>query len=270
VAGVSIDLSGRTALVTGGTRNIGRAIATTLGRAGATVCVIGSSDQVRLAETLDELRGLGVRAHGELVDVGGWDDLRAALERVEAAVGVADIVVNNVGIRPPVPLAEVTEDRWDRIFAVNVRAGFQCVQWALPHMIEQRWGRIVNVSGMDAVAGSYGRVPVTTSKSAAFGLTASVAPGCARHAVTVNTLVPGTIDTERHTPEWYPGVEQQHRGAAERSLIGRLGSVEEVAGVALFLASDLASYVTGQSLYVGGGFPLARRPEMEEIFGPGL
>lgn len=270
MGGVSIDLSGHTALVTGGTRNIGRAIALAFGRAGATVCVLGSSDRSQLEATLDQLHDTGSPAYGALADAGDWTALRTALDELAGVAGVADIVVNNVGIRPPMPLAEITEQTWERIFSVNVRAAFQCVQWSMPHMIEGRWGRVVNVSGMDAVAGSYGRIPVTTSKSAAFGLTAAVAPGCARFGVTVNTLVPGTIDTTRHTPEWYPGMEQQHQGAAGRSLMGRLGQVDEVAGVALFLASDLASYVTGQSLYVGGGFPLTRRPEMEEIFGAGL
>jgi 3-oxoacyl-[acyl-carrier protein] reductase len=263
----TIDLTGRTALVTGGTRNIGRGIALALAQAGADVAVIGRVDRAMLDETIDLLRAAGAKAHGLLVDVGDWDALKAALAEVESALGVADIVVNNVGVRPQMVLEEVTAEEWDRVLRVNVRSGFQCVQWALPHMMQQRWGRIVNVSGQDALAGSYGRVATTTSKGALMGLTASLAPMCAAAGVTVNTLVPGTIDTERHTREWYPNTDELLRQAAARTLLGRLGRIEEVADIALFLASDMASFSTGQTVSAGGGFPLMRRPEMEDSLG---
>jgi 3-oxoacyl-[acyl-carrier protein] reductase len=266
VPGVAIDLTGHTALVTGGTRNIGRAIAVLLARAGATIAIIGRHDQGALDETLEEIRALGGRAMGILVDVSDWDALAAALGRIDEAVGTCDIVVNNVGIRPPVPLADLTAADWDAVLGVNVRAAFQTIQWALPHMMARNWGRVVNVSGLDAVAGSYGRIHVTTSKGAVLGLTAAVAPGCARHGVTVNTLVPGATDTERHTPEWYADLDKQAQTADGRTIVGRLAQIDEIASVALFLASPLASYVTGQSLYVGGGYPLVRRPEREAAY----
>lgn len=263
---VEIDLSGRTALVTGGTRNIGRAIAIMLARAGASVAVLGHRDPAALAGTLSEIRDTGVRAAGELVDVGNWTALRDALGRIDDELGACDIVVNNVGIRPPVSLADLTAENWDTVLHVNVRAAFQCVQWALPRMMGRGWGRIINVSGLDAVAGSYGRIHVTTSKGALLGLTAAVAPGCARYGVTVNTLVPGTTTTQRHTPEWYPDLDRQLQSAESRTLIGRPAEIAEIANVALFLASPMASYLTGQSLHVGGGFPLVRRPEREAAF----
>lgn len=264
--GVAIDLTGHTALVTGGTRNIGRAIAVLLARAGATVAVIGRKDQAGLDATLEEIRAVGATATGVLVDVGDWDALAAALEQIGDAVGTCDILVNNVGVRPPVPLADLTAADWDTVLGVNVRAGFQCIQWALPHMMARGWGRIVNVSGLDAVAGSYGRIHVTTSKGAVLGLTAAVAPGCARHGVTVNTLIPGTTDTERHTPGWYPDLERQQQSAESRTIIGRPAEIDEIASVALFLASPLSGYLTGQSFFAGGGFPLVRRPEREAAF----
>jgi 3-oxoacyl-[acyl-carrier protein] reductase len=263
----TIDLAGHTALVTGDTRNIGQGIALALAQAGADVAVIGRSDQTKLDETLTLLEAEGVNAHGQLVDVADWDALRAGLAQIEAVLGMADIVVNNVAVRPQMVLEEVTAEDWDQVFRINVRAGFQTVQWALPHMMRRRWGRVINVSGQDALAGSYGRLATTTSKGAVIGFTAALAPTAAAAGVIVNTLVPGTIDTHRHTTEWYPNTEELLRQAGSRTLVGRLGRIDEVANVALFLASDLASFYTGQTVSVGGGFPLQRRKEMEDALG---
>jgi 3-oxoacyl-[acyl-carrier protein] reductase len=263
---VPIDLTGHTALVSGGTRNIGRTIATQLAHAGANVAVIGHRDREALDDTVAALRETGAKAAGALVDVADWAALGEAHQDLESELGRFDIVVNNVGIRPPVPLADVTAENWDRVFSVNVRAAFRCIQLTLPMMMAGGWGRIVNISGLDAVAGSYGRIHVTASKGALLGLTAAVAPGCARHGVTVNSLVPGTTRTHRHTPEWYPDLTVQEQSAESRILIGRPAEVAEIANVALFLVSPLASYLTGQTVYAGGGFPLVRRAEREAAF----
>jgi NAD(P)-dependent dehydrogenase (short-subunit alcohol dehydrogenase family) len=254
---VEIDLTGKTALVTGGTRNIGRAIAILLSQAGATVSVIGSTSQERLDETLgaiDEQDGhAGV---GLLADCGDADELRGALGEIVDKAGPIDILVNNVGIRPRTELEDVTIEEWDRVIAVNLRAAFICSQFTIPGMRERGWGRIINISGLDALAGSGGRGHVTSSKGGLYGLTASLAPDCARFGVTVNTLTPGTIDTFRHSPDWYPETERLFDKLKRKVPMHRLGHEGEIASVALFLASDLSSYMTGQNFTVAGGFPM--------------
>ena len=263
----TIDLSGRTALVTGGSRNIGRSIALAFAKAGADVAVMARKDTQLLEGVVGEIQALGRKGHGVLADAGDWDSMVAALADVEAALGTCDILVNNAAIRPQMKLESVTAEDWDRVLNVNVRASFQCIQWALPHMRAAGWGRIINVSGQDAFSGSYGRIATTTSKGAVMGLTASVAPMCGPDGVTVNTLVPGMIDTHRHTPEWYPDHDNIKAQMVQRNVSGRLGRVEDVAGVALFLASDLSAFVTGQTVLCTGGYPLIRKPEMEEALG---
>jgi 3-oxoacyl-[acyl-carrier protein] reductase len=258
------DLTGKVALVTGGSRNIGQATALALARAGASVGFVGRSSHEALGETLELLSAHGP-AHGVLADVTVPAAVTASVDEIENALGgPVQIMVNNVGIRPRVPLREITVDDWDEVFAVNLRAAFLYIQRTLYPMMEHGWGRIINVSGLDAVSGSIDRVHVTTSKSGLIGLTASVALEAAMGGVTVNTVVPGTIRTERHTPGWYPAMDRFEEASKNRAPLMRLGEKEEVADLIAFLASDLASFITGQTMNVAGGYPLMRRTELED------
>ena len=261
----TINLSGRTAFVSGASRNIGRAVALAFARAGARVAIVAHRNRERLEEVAGEIQALGGEAHLEFADAGDWSEWNRALNRIDAALGPPDIVVNNVGIRPAMAIEDVAQGDWDRVLAVNLRSAFQVIQWAAPGMAERGWGRVVNVSGQDALAGSYHRVPVTSSKGGLIGLTAAVAPFYAPAGVTVNTVVPGFIDTERHTPAWYPDTERLFERALSRVPAKRQGRPEEVADCVLFLCSDMATFITGQTVNVTGGFPLQRRVEWEDV-----
>lgn len=251
-------LKGRRALVTGGTRNIGRATALAFAAQGADVAVVGGSDQQRLDDTVAELREHGGNATGVLADAAEPDQLLPAFERARDELGGVDILVNNLGIRPRGGLEETTVEQWDHVMAVNLRAAFLLCQAAIPAMAEAGWGRVINVSGWDAVAGSAGRIAVTVSKAGVLGLAVALTPEYAARGVTINTIVPGGIDSHRHTPEWYPDLDKFRDAVRKRIPMERLGRTEEVASVASFLASDASSFMSAQTLYVAGGYPTLR------------
>ncbi len=260
---IDLGLQGKVAIVTGGARNIGRATAAALARCGASVGIIARNDSEDLAAAVRECEKYAPSV-GKAVDIADASALRDAINEIGAALGQPAILVNNAAVRPRVKLAEITVEDFDQVVATNLRAPFLASQQVLPAMTTQRWGRIINVSGIDAINGSIDRVHVTTSKSGLLGLTAALAPGLAKYGVTVNTVVPGAIDTVRHTPQWYPEYSAFHAGNINRFPMARFGSPGEVASVIVFLASDLASYLTGQTIVAAGGYPLARRRESEE------
>lgn len=256
--GTGNALKGRRAVVTGGTRNIGQSTAMAFAAQGADVAVIGGSDKERLDDTVAALREYGGNATGVLADAAKPEDLVAGFEQVRGELGGVDILVNNLGIRPRGGLEEMTVELWDHVMAVNLRAGFLLCQAAIPAMAEAGWGRVINVSGWDAVAGSAGRVAVTVSKAGVMGLAVALTPEYAARGVTINTIVPGGIDSHRHTPEWYPELDKFRDAVRKRVPMERLGRTEEVASVATFLASDASSFMSAQTLFVAGGYPTLR------------
>jgi NAD(P)-dependent dehydrogenase (short-subunit alcohol dehydrogenase family) len=254
------DLSGRTALVTGASRNIGRAIALALARAGARPVILFHQDAAAAARVCEEIAGLGITTSMFQADLGDVARLQSVVREVETDIGGIDILVNNAALRPNTRISDITEAEWDQVFAINLKAPFFLAQAVLPHMVRQGWGRIVNVGGSDAYQGKARRAHGVSTKLGIAGLTRALALETARFGVTVNTLVPGVIDTERPRPDWYPGIED---GFSERRLripMARLGRPEEVANACLFLASDMATFTTGQELFVTGGIPLVRQP----------
>ncbi|HEV7391534.1 MAG TPA: SDR family oxidoreductase [Burkholderiales bacterium] len=254
-------IAGRVALVTGGNRNIGRSIAVTLARAGATAVILYGSDEAAAKEVHAEIGKEGGRAavyQADLVDV---SRLREVVKDIERNIGSVDILVNNAAVRPHSRISKISVEEWDRVFATNLRAPFFLSQAVLPAMVRKKWGRIISLGGTDAYWGKLHRAHNVSAKMGLVGLSRALANEVARFGITVNVLVPGTIDTVRPRPDWYPELQT---GFAERKQVmpmARLGQPQEVAHACLYLASELAGYTTGQEIFASGGaFPLVRQP----------
>ncbi|MET9925156.1 MULTISPECIES: SDR family oxidoreductase [unclassified Streptomyces] len=245
------SLAGRVALVTGGSSGIGRAIAGALARAGAEVAVVARRE-AELKATVDALEADGCRAAWVSADLGTADGVRAAAEGVVAAFGEPDILVNCAGINLRPPLGELGEDVWDTTMAVNLKAPFLLGQRFGPGMAERGYGRIIHVSSQQAHrafvnSGAYG-----VSKGGLESLARSQAEAWSPYGVTANTLVPGFVLTplnERLTSD-----TEKVAALAARTFVGRNGLAEDFAGAAVFLAGPSSAYVTGQALFVDGGF----------------
>jgi 3-oxoacyl-[acyl-carrier protein] reductase len=256
-ADVQVDIEGKVALVTGGVRNIGRATALALAGSGATVAVTYARDGEAAAETVAAVEAAGGKAAAYQVDLTDVDALRAAVRRVRDDLGDVSILVNNAAVRPQHRIDEIEPADFDGVVAVNMRAPFFTAQAVLPAMREQGWGRIVNLSGGTAVFGGVKRAHVVASKLGVVGLSRALALETATWGVTVNSVVPGAIDTTR--AEASP-VEHH----LDRIPVGRLGRPEEIAATVLFLCSPEAAYITGQEIKVTGGHsPLTRQPWAE-------
>ncbi|GLY00733.1 MULTISPECIES: SDR family oxidoreductase [Actinoplanes] len=244
-------LSGRTAVVTGGSSGIGRAMALALGGAGARVVLVARRE-APMAEVVAELRAEGCEAGAISADLGDREAVRAVIEQTLAGYGAPDILVNSAGINLRPPLSELTDDVWDRTLAANLTAPFQLGQAFGPVMAERGWGRIINVVSQQAFraygnSGAYG-----AAKAGLVGLTRSQAEAWSRHGVTCNAIAPGVV----HTPLTEAVFSDPGKVAAHvaRTLIGRNGLPEDFAGCAVFLASDAGQAVTGQTLFVDGGY----------------
>lgn len=245
------SLEGRTAIVTGGSSGIGRGIAEALARAGARVVVVARRE-AELAATVDALEARGCQAAWVRGDLGTRDGVRAAAEEAAAVFGEPDILVNSAGVNLRPPLGELGEDVWDTTMALNLEAPFLLGQRFGPGMAERGFGRIIHVSSQQAhrafvQSGAYG-----VSKGALESLARSQAEAWSPYGVTCNTLVPGFVMTPLNAR--LSADPERVAALAARTLVGRNGLAEDFAGAAVFLASRAAGYVTGQALYVDGGF----------------
>lgn len=247
-----MTLEGKVAMVTGSGRNIGRATAIELARRGANVVVNARSNQAEADSVVAEIESLGSRAIATIADVGVQEQVDAMMSDAMAAFGHVDILVNNAGLRAADPITEMTLEQWRSVLAVNLDGPFYCSQAVIPGMIERGWGRIVNVSGLNAFKGRADWAHVCASKMGALGLTRALAAELAEHNILVNHIVPGAFDT---TPP--PGQSDAFAAPpAARATgipVGRLGLPEEIATTCAFLASDDASFITGQTFHVNGG-----------------
>jgi len=253
-------ISGKVALVTGGNRNIGRAIALAFAEAGVAPIILFHQDEAAASAVCAEIEETGVRSAMFQADLADIDRLKNIVGQVDDEFGGVDILINNAAIRPNSKISEITVEEWDTVFATNLRAPFFLSQAVLPAMVRKRWGRIVNIGGNDAYVSKPRRAHGVSAKLGLVGLTRALAVEVARFGVTVNTVVPGTIDTVRPHPEWYPGLDTGFAERKERIPMVRLGKSHEVADACLFLASERAAYTTAQELFVNGGaFPLVRQ-----------
>ncbi|HEY8063092.1 MAG TPA: 3-oxoacyl-[acyl-carrier-protein] reductase [Gemmatimonadales bacterium] len=245
---VAIDLSGRVAFVTGGTRGIGRSVAATLHAAGAKVALTGRSRST--AEAVAAAIGEG--AHAFECDVTDGDALRAAIAACEAQVGPIDILVNNAGVTRDNLLVRMTDEDWDTVLDANLKGAFIATQAVIKGMMKRRWGRIINLTSVVGIIGNKGQANYAASKAGLIGFTKSVAREYAGRGVLVNCVAPGFIDTDMTA-----ALPEAARSALLEAIpLGRLGAPEDVAAAILFLASGQAAYVTGQTIVVDGGMAI--------------
>lgn len=244
-------LSGRLAVVTGGSSGIGRAMTIALGRAGARIAVLARRPEP-LAEVVAELREHGVEAGAVAADLADRDAVRTAVATITERYGEPDILVNSAAVNLRPPLAELSDDVWDRTVSANLTAPFLLGQAFAPAMARQGWGRIINVVSQQAFraygnSGAYG-----AAKAGLVGLTRSQAEAWSRHGVLCNAIAPGVV----HTPLTEPVFADPVKVAAHagRAMIGRNGVPSDFAGCVVFLASSASQAVTGQTLFVDGGY----------------
>lgn len=247
-------LSGKVALVTGAQQGIGRAIAVALGRDGADVCLNFLDDRRAAEAVADEVRALGRKAALAQGDVARSGDAQAIVAAATAELGVPDILVNNAGVFPRAQFLELAEAEWDHVLGVNLKGGFLCAQAAARALVAAgRPGAIINISS-SAIRGDARGVHYSASKAGVLGMTRAMALALAPHRIRVNAIAPGLTDTAQPR---YGNTEEQIAARAREIPLGRIAQPEEIAGVAVFLASDDAGFITGELIHANGGAYLA-------------
>lgn len=252
-------LAGKRALVTGGGRGIGRAVALDLARAGAAVAVASRTEAERQAVRA-EVEALGARAAAVPCDVSKVEDVREMFRLARAALGGIDILVNGAGVAPSAPLVKTPDDMWHQALETNLSGAFYCLREALPEMMERGWGRAINVASIAGKTGNPYIAAYSASKHGLLGLTKVAALEVAEHGVTVNAVCPGYVDTPMTDAGIARMVEKTGRPADEirrrieqMSPQKRMVTSEEVSALVLFLCGDAARGITGQALSVDGG-----------------
>ncbi|MEM5529798.1 3-oxoacyl-ACP reductase FabG [Gammaproteobacteria bacterium AS21] len=247
-----MSIEGKIALVTGATRGIGKAIAQELGRQGAVV--IGTATSENGADAISEyLAQAGIKGKGLALDVASDDSVSAVIKLINDDFGVIDILINNAGITKDNLMMRMKADEWDAVINTNLSSLFRVSKACLRGMSKKRWGRIVSVSSVVASMGNAGQANYAASKSGMEGFSRALACEIGSRNVTVNCVAPGFIDTDMTKD-----LAQEHKENLQSKIpLSRLGQPEEIAAVVGFLASDAASYVTGETIQVNGGMYMA-------------
>ena len=243
-----MSLAGKVALITGSGRNIGRSIALELARAGADVVVNARTNQQEVDQVAGEIRALGRKALPLLADVGNRTQLEKLLNDALSEFGHIDVVVNNAATRPHKSFVDMSYEDWRGVLATDLDSAFLCTKAALPGMIDRQWGRVINISGLQAFQGRHGGAHISAAKVGLIGLTRALATELAPNGILVNCIVPGLIDTLR---------EGQTRTRPPERLaeipVGHMGAPEDIASLCGFLCSDTNGFITGQTIHVNGG-----------------
>lgn len=242
-------LEGKVALVTGASRGIGRAVAIKLAANGATVVVNYNGNREKAEETAGIITENGGNAEIYGCNVADYDASADMIKYVIEKYGKIDILVNNAGITKDGLLLKMGSDDFDKVIAINLKGSFNCLKHVSRYMLKQRKGRIINMSSVAGIAGNAGQVNYSASKAGVIGMTKSAAKELGSRGITVNAVAPGYIDTDM------TAVLSDEIKEKMTSLIplGKMGNVEDIANTVLFLASDMASYITGQVISVDGG-----------------
>lgn len=241
----------RVAVVTGGSRGIGREIAIQLAAAGNAVAVIATKLE-NTAGTVEAIRQAGGVAHGFGCDVSNSADAIATLEKVTSDMGTPGILVNNAGITRDTLMLRMDDDQWNQVIAVNLTGAYNMTKACLKGMMKARWGRVINISSVIGLHGGAGQANYAAAKAGLVGLTLSTAKEVGSRGITANVIAPGFIETDMTSD--LP--EAMMESVTKTAPIGRLGTPSDVAPIICFLASDLASYITGQVISVDGGLYL--------------
>ena len=249
-------LSGKTALITGASRNLGKATALAFAREGANLILNTRTNQEELDAVAAECRDLNVQVLPILADVSDSDQVFRMVEQGLEQFGKIDILVSNAAIRPHKSLLETSLEDWHQVMGTNLNASFYLCKAVVPSMIKQQSGSIITFGGMASVTGRPNTASVTAAKSGVMGMVRSFAAELGPHGIRINMVVPGSMDTERRYPEWYPEYQETAVNDPNRMKdipLRRQGRPEEIASACLFLASDDSSYVTGDRLLCMGG-----------------
>jgi 3-oxoacyl-[acyl-carrier protein] reductase len=251
-----MKLAGRTALITGASRNIGRAIALAYAAEGADLVLNTRANREELEAVAAQCRKAGVRVVTALADVADAAAVDAMVARAVADLGPIDVLVCNAAIRPHKSLAETSLEDWHHVLGVNLHSAFYLARAVVPGMKERRRGSIIALGGLSSLTGRPNTAAVTAAKTGVLGLIRALAAELGPSGIRANVVMPGFIDTERRYAEWYPEFQKSLPGSPEQLKqipLGRLGRPEDIADACVFLASDASAYVTGDTLRVMGG-----------------
>ncbi|MDP4551198.1 3-oxoacyl-[acyl-carrier-protein] reductase [Guptibacillus hwajinpoensis] len=239
----------KTALVTGASRGIGRAIALELAAQGMNVAVNYAGSEAKAMSVVEEIKAAGGQAIAIKANVASMEEVQSMIKEVVGTFGSLEVLVNNAGITRDNLLMRMKEEEWDAVIDTNLKGVFNCTKSVTRQMMKQRYGRIVNVASVVGVAGNAGQANYVAAKAGVIGLTKTTAKELASRNITVNALAPGFIETDM-TDELSDDVKSGMKGQIP---LGRLGAAEDIAKATKFLVSDDANYITGQTLHIDGG-----------------
>jgi 3-oxoacyl-[acyl-carrier protein] reductase len=249
-----MDLSERVAIVTGGGRGIGRAIALKLAEVGATVVINDVGDSTPAEGVAEEISKIGRESLVVLADISQSSEVARLADNTVEKYGRIDILVNNAGITRDQLIMRMSDDEWDKVLGINLKGVFLCSKAVLRPMMKQRWGRIVSISSIVGLIGNAGQANYASAKAGIIGLTRTIAKEVASRGITANAIAPGFIDT----PMTQQLPEERKQELMNQVPLGYLGTPRDIAEAVVFLASEEARYITGQVLTIDGGISLGK------------